>query len=79
MERTFYLVVGLILTGFFGFFALWTKDDRIGMSRTTEFWIGVGGTAVGVALLLMFAVSSAVATGRLDRARRQRHDEPAGR
>lgn len=79
MERTFYLVVGLILTGFFGFFALWTRDDRDGMSRTTEFWIGVGGTVAGVVLLLMFAVSSAVATGRSDRACRRRLDEPAGR
>ncbi len=69
MERTIYLCIGLILTASFGTFTLWTADDRVGMSRTVEFWIGVGGTVVGAVFLLMFAISAAVASGRRDRHR----------
>ena len=61
MERAFYFWTGLILTGFFGFFAVWTYDEYDSdLSHTTLVWLTLGGTGLGVILLLVAVIATAV-------------------
>ncbi|GAB6984208.1 hypothetical protein [Nocardioides pyridinolyticus] len=69
MERAFYFWTGAILAGFWGFFAVWTygSHDPDG-SRTNMFWLSVGGTIVGVVLLLVAVIATAVGIALRERA-----------
>ena len=61
MERAFYFWTGLVLAGFFGFFAVWTFDTYDSdLSHTNLFWFSVGGTVVGVILLFVAVIATAV-------------------
>lgn len=65
MTAGFFWVVGLILTAFFGFFALWTHghyDEDL--SHTTLFWFCVSGAVLGGLLLLVAVIATGVAVGR---------------
>lgn len=60
----FFWVVGLILTAFFGFFALWTRNQYDeDLSHTTLFWFSVGGSVLGGLLLLVAVIATGVAVG----------------
>lgn len=64
MERAFYFWTGLIVFGFFGFFAWWTYDTYDSdLSHTGLFWFSVCGAAVGVLLLLVAVIATAVQVG----------------
>lgn len=69
MERAFYFWTGLILAGFFGFFAVWTYGSNDpDLSHTNVFWFSVGGTIVGIVLLLVAVIATAVAIALRERA-----------
>lgn len=61
MERAFYFWTGLVVTGFFGFFAVWTYGDaEPGRSHSALFWFTVVGAGVGAVLLLIAVIATAV-------------------
>jgi hypothetical protein len=58
MERTFYLVTGVMVSAFFGFFALWAGPDA--EVDTGLYVFCLVGLAVGAVLLFIWAVATAM-------------------
>ena len=64
MERAFYFWTGLILTSFFGFFAVWIGETSPGDgSPGGLFWFSAVGTGIGLTLLLVAVIATAVRIG----------------
>ncbi len=65
----FYFWTGLVVTGFFGFFVVWTSDAYDSdLSHTTLFWLTLGGTGLGMVLLLVAFIATAVEIAIRERA-----------